>query len=416
METLLKSIGQTVENEHFENSRDAKRFNIFSILNITTDEVRLHSRFLAELLNPLGLHDQGTMFLEQFLQNIKAEDVFPNLLNVKSSIEYPIGQKTEITGGRIDILLIDNLNNAVIIENKIYASDQENQLLRYFNFGEVLISKGGKFKLLYLTLFDKDASENSKVHLKENKDYYRYTYHTTILFWLKDCMKKVWHLPKISITLEHYIQLLETLTYQNYSTQMEEKVINEIIKNKQNFVSSMAIQSNLLDAKIQLLGRVGTKLKERINAANGPIKTVFQDVNFGQQYNGLELFLSHGESDPNNRPVHIRISFLSHANDCYLEIHPGIVNKQIQEKDINRQQYLNDILKNYFSVPNVKIMDTYGKWQGEWVARYSKLDNKFIEIIENEDILVDDVFNDITFLIARFQESVTKNYVATIDN
>lgn len=46
-------------------------FNIFSILRREHDEVNLHSRFLFELLNPQGTHQQKGAFLALFLQQLK---------------------------------------------------------------------------------------------------------------------------------------------------------------------------------------------------------------------------------------------------------------------------------------------------------------------------------------------------------
>lgn len=45
-------------------------FNIFSILRSESDEVYLHSQFLAELLNPKGSHNQGDILLGLFLQQV----------------------------------------------------------------------------------------------------------------------------------------------------------------------------------------------------------------------------------------------------------------------------------------------------------------------------------------------------------
>ena len=49
------------------------RFNIFSILRQEDDEVYLHSRFLAELLDPKGGHCQDHALLEAFLQQVGIE-------------------------------------------------------------------------------------------------------------------------------------------------------------------------------------------------------------------------------------------------------------------------------------------------------------------------------------------------------
>ena len=44
------------------------KFNIFSILRKSSDEVNLHSKFIYELLNPNGSHQQGDIFLNLFIE------------------------------------------------------------------------------------------------------------------------------------------------------------------------------------------------------------------------------------------------------------------------------------------------------------------------------------------------------------
>ena len=54
--------------------RGLNDFNIFTTLLSVHDEVRLHSRFLAAMLNPKGSHAQGSLFLKLFLQPILPEN------------------------------------------------------------------------------------------------------------------------------------------------------------------------------------------------------------------------------------------------------------------------------------------------------------------------------------------------------
>ena len=71
IETLLRQISKIVEREKTQQEEKRKRgenFNIFDVLGLSTSEVRLHSAFLAELLNPNGNHGLGNQFLEAFLQ------------------------------------------------------------------------------------------------------------------------------------------------------------------------------------------------------------------------------------------------------------------------------------------------------------------------------------------------------------
>ena len=55
--------------------KEGKNFNVFSALNMCSDEMRLHSRLLATLFNPKANHGLGNEFLRQFLVTaIKVDD------------------------------------------------------------------------------------------------------------------------------------------------------------------------------------------------------------------------------------------------------------------------------------------------------------------------------------------------------
>jgi cell division protein FtsA len=96
----------------------------------------------ADIIDPLGLKGN------RLESNSLIVDAFaPHVCNVMRSVEKYTGIINEdyTSGGRLDIVITDNSNNRVIIENKIFAGDQKNQLLRYYNFDKRSI-------ILYLTL------------------------------------------------------------------------------------------------------------------------------------------------------------------------------------------------------------------------------------------------------------------------
>ena len=67
---LLNAISKIVAKNKVQQEEKRKRgenFNIFSVMGLQTKEVRLHSAFLAELLNPKGNHGLGDKFLVAFL-------------------------------------------------------------------------------------------------------------------------------------------------------------------------------------------------------------------------------------------------------------------------------------------------------------------------------------------------------------
>jgi len=166
--------------------------------------VRIHSAFLAELLNPQGSHGQGDIFLKLF---VKDHDF--DFASAKVKVEKHIGSVGQTTGGRIDIDIWDKNDFHIIVENKIYAKDQENQLIRYYNYG-----KGKrKFKLFYLTLEgdmpDEETSccdKESQIALKESEDYTLLSYKVDILEWLAACREKAATHPTLreGILFMHY--------------------------------------------------------------------------------------------------------------------------------------------------------------------------------------------------------------------
>ncbi|WP_169793796.1 PD-(D/E)XK nuclease family protein [Pseudomonas trivialis] len=94
-------------------------FNLFTLLRSSSDEVRLHSRYLAFLLNPQGAHGAGTKLLQLLLAALNIEGF--DCTEVTVEVEYR----------NVDILIRNSKRQAVIIENKLYAADQDAQLHRY---------------------------------------------------------------------------------------------------------------------------------------------------------------------------------------------------------------------------------------------------------------------------------------------
>src|SRR5690606_22434580 len=135
-------------------------FNIFKTLGLSTSEVRLHSALLAELLNPKGSHGLEEKFLKLFIQKIvmNNEDTIDlaEIENATVVVEKWIGyiDVERSIGGYIDILIQLPNDRAIIIENKIYAGDQEGQLRRYHNFNKNAI-------IVYLTLDGKEAVDHT---------------------------------------------------------------------------------------------------------------------------------------------------------------------------------------------------------------------------------------------------------------
>lgn len=211
-----------------------ENFNIFSILKMDSKEVRTHSAFIGELLNPKGSHGLKSKPLEIFIKLLKSKfsqkdsneiknkfilDIDTITTSVEKYIGFTNDDKTE--GGRIDILIEDKNKKAIIIENKIYAFEQTNQLIRYNNYSK-------EAPILYLTL--EGAAPTSHGDLLVNRHYFNISYKEDIKEWLELCLKEAVEFPMLREVIKQYINLIKKLTNQSISDEMN-KEIEKLIAN-----------------------------------------------------------------------------------------------------------------------------------------------------------------------------------------
>ena len=226
--TKVKRITDIDDKVQEERRKRGDLFNVFNVIGLWSEEVRLHSAFLAELLNPKGSHGLQDAFLKEFIDVVGISDLNFETSNSIVSTEYYIGKKEETTGGRIDIL-IQSKDKAIIIENKISAPDQENQLLRYSNYGKEY-AKGG-YRLLYLTLDGQTATDFSTGG--NIIVYNQLSYERHILDWLNRCVEKSACQPLLRETIRQYIELIKQLTNNTMDKISCEELIN-LLSEKEN--------------------------------------------------------------------------------------------------------------------------------------------------------------------------------------
>lgn len=225
-----------------------EKFNIFSVLKIETDEVATHSRLISELLNPKGTHGQGNRFLEKFIQlekfanSEKLLDQFEikdfNLDGASVKTEFHIGKKTDdcLSGGRIDIVIKNSAGEVIIIENKLYATDQPKQLTRY----QESYLNG---KLIYLTLWGTETKDVDDKLLA----YEKISYSNDIITWLEECKKESVNMPLLRETIHQYINLIKKITHQNSNQNMNNEIVDAILQSSE----SLKIWRQMSDKSIQ---------------------------------------------------------------------------------------------------------------------------------------------------------------------
>lgn len=291
-------------NKKYENIEEVTgaNFNIFKIMRMETDEVRTHSRFIAELLNPSGSHGQKDVFLVLFINAFKRLliEKAPNLADVFDILKCDISTteiKVEevIENGRVDIVMKFSNGQVVVIENKIYAADQYGQLARYKN-------KYPKCYLIYLTLnggkatdFSNDwANEkNEKISVHSSEDckvkcencYFSFSYKKDILDWLRNCQKESSAFPILRETIAQYINLIKHLTHQTMSDQETKEIIDEIIKDSKKIAAAEEIFNNWQGIQKAAMVKFQFRLKEIKNELNVELNF---DFNGGEELGKID--------------------------------------------------------------------------------------------------------------------------------
>jgi len=248
IDQLLREAQTISEAYNIVAETTGERFNIFSILNVETDEVKTHSGFIAELLDEKGSHGQGTIFMEKFNECIPIED-FDIENGYDVIVERYAGKVTEDKGGRIDIFIKNKRSDYILIENKIYAQEQNKQLLRYQN-------SFPNSTILYLTL----RGEESKQTSSDKVNYTPISYQTDIINWLEMCQKEAVAIPILRETITQYINLIKKLTGQNLNKKMSNEIIERILRNEE----SMEAYRGLFNSRKDLEERIRRSFCQRL--------------------------------------------------------------------------------------------------------------------------------------------------------
>ena len=228
-----------------------ENFNIFKILGISRREVTTHSPMLAELLNPNGAHGQGAAFLRILLTEFKIQGFEAEGASLR--MESHAGPVTDESGGRIDIVVKDRTGETIVIENKIDAGDQPNQIKRYRN-------EHPKAHLFYLTLDGHKPSTLSVDELNEIQcECISYAEH--ILAWLKLCRKDAACLPGVRETLSQYIHLIAELTNRSTNNLMSKELIDTVIKDKETYLAYASLRREQWNVSKAIIGKVNAQLE-----------------------------------------------------------------------------------------------------------------------------------------------------------
>lgn len=261
------------EKMEFKKLRGLNDFNIFTTLLSSDDEARVHSRFIHSLLDIRGEHYQKELFLELF---IKCCDLEKFGLDIKKTIAY-----TEYE--HIDIYLTDG-NKHIIIENKIYASEQKHQTKRYIekiarnnvsgkNICVLYLSKNIDYPSQYslekfylcddFTHLEYSDKNNSLANLGKIK-FKSIHYNNEILKWINFCLDEVSNLTNLYVIINQYKNTINLLYGKYEGVKMK---LRELMK--ENYSISSEIADNFLETKKEIINNFLKEVKDKLEKKLG---------------------------------------------------------------------------------------------------------------------------------------------------
>lgn len=242
---FFKEMKKFKEKQNKQKVRGLNDYNLLTTVLSADDEVRLHSRMLHSLLDPNGLHYQGSLFLELFFDILGFKDKKFEIEKARVELEYK----------HIDLHITDGKKH-IIIENKIHASDQESQIKRYI---EKIIKPEDEdtisvlpenITVIYLSIDRKKPSDYSLGKIDNSKEYFELSndgselqykgsndilkdsvikfkslhYQKDIIDWLKKCQYEVQNITNLNEAIRQYKEVVEIISnkYESKCTQMKD--------------------------------------------------------------------------------------------------------------------------------------------------------------------------------------------------
>ena len=161
-------------------AQEASKANFFSLFDLERREA-VHSRLIANLLDPLGSHRQGLLFLKEFTAAAQLPDL-PNDLFDHAPSQFWVGREFPLaSGGRLDIVVTClGSRFLLVIENKIDHQEGERQLDGYRTWMDTQRQYRNPH-LLFLTLL------GGKARTLSDSKYVAISYKDHVTKWLDAC-------------------------------------------------------------------------------------------------------------------------------------------------------------------------------------------------------------------------------------
>ena len=240
-------------------------YNIFTLFHGFSDEVNLHSNFIASLLDPNGDHYKGDLFLKLFLETCGIDDFSIDTSRATVFKEFK----------HIDIYISDGKKH-IILENKVYAKDQPTQIARYIE--TIIQNKDAEDEDIYVLYLHPDGDlpkEYSLGDYKTNQDETKLvkkgstinfkviSYEDEISNWIDKCKNEVSNITDLNVFLSQYKDVIEMI-YDRYKRIDEMETANLVEIFKENYTAVSEIASNYQEARKKIIDEFFENVKENL--------------------------------------------------------------------------------------------------------------------------------------------------------
>lgn len=257
---LLRTVKAKIESHNeFKNAYDRQLAFDFNLLNFFKVGENKTSEIIAYFLNPKQKHGQGDAFLNIFLEHyVKDIPVLKDISELdRIKCEYTIKDKR-----RIDIYMKFVDGKIIAIENKIWASDQNQQVTDYTEF--LKDKTKNKFVLIYLTPYGHEPSTESismedREKMKNDGNLkissYKHDFLEIINQWIA-----VSEADNVTYFLKQFKHYLEVKFLGNSNLNLNKMMENIIKENKNEIVEIVNAYNELREKNEKRFDKIVSKL------------------------------------------------------------------------------------------------------------------------------------------------------------
>lgn len=267
-------------SEYLAKANESKKrgnndYNPLKAVQNPYNEVNMHSGFIYSLLDTNGEHYQDDLFLSLFLEVLGLKEWFGSTINAQVRKE----------SNYIDLYVFNDTKH-IIIENKINAGDQPNQIATFI---EQVHKNGVEYEnifVIFLTLHDREPNQSSRTNkgnnllweikgdFLESKEgektnrvgYKKVLYGDKILEWIESCQSKsgVGNIANLNYALESYKDIVQIITNKKKSTMS----VADFFKEAEDFEVAFEIINNSYKIKEAYLQKQAIDLQKELDKLN----------------------------------------------------------------------------------------------------------------------------------------------------